>query len=214
MKNHLKYLAAALAIGVVFPIWLFYRAASVCLDSSRVFPGFSETFALLPGIGGVYLRKAFYRLTLRECGDSAWIGFGTIISHAGTRIGNRVYIGAYCSIGEITIEDDVLLASHVSVTNGNGQHAIDRLDVPIREQLGTWPRVTIGRDSWIGERSVVMADIGDHCVIGAGSVVTRPIPDRAVAFGVPAKVARFRGDGPVGSATRHQRTVISGDRPE
>jgi acetyltransferase-like isoleucine patch superfamily enzyme len=37
-----------------------------------------------------------------------------------------------------------------------------------------------------------MADVGRHCIIGAGSVVTQPIPDYAVAVGVPARVVRSR----------------------
>jgi acetyltransferase-like isoleucine patch superfamily enzyme len=94
----------------------------------------------------------------------------------------------------VTLEDDVLLGSHVSVMNGGAQHGIERLDIPIREQPGKWPRVTIGRDSWIGERSVVMADVGKHCVISAGSLVMNPIPDYAIAMGVPARVIRYRKD--------------------
>ncbi len=97
-------------------------------------------------------------------------------------------------IGDVTLEDDVLLGSHVSVINGNRQHGIERLDVPIREQPGEYPRVTIGRDSWIGDRSIVMANVGKHCVIGAGSVVTKPIPDYAIAFGNPACVVRYRAE--------------------
>jgi acetyltransferase-like isoleucine patch superfamily enzyme len=91
----------------------------------------------------------------------------------------------------------VLLGSNVSVMNGSAQHGTDRLDVPIREQPGAWPRVTIGRDSWVGDRAVVMADVGAHCVVGAGSVVTRPVPDFAVAVGSPARVVRFRNGVPV-----------------
>ncbi|TXT17327.1 MAG: O-acetyltransferase, partial [Planctomycetota bacterium] len=79
-----------------------------------------------------------------------------------------------------------------SVMNGSQQHGIGRLDVPIREQPGVFVPVRIGRDSWIGERAIIAADVGQHCVIGAGSVVTKPIPDFAVAVGVPAKVLRFR----------------------
>jgi acetyltransferase-like isoleucine patch superfamily enzyme len=95
-------------------------------------------------------------------------------------------------LGDVTLEDDVLLGSHVSVMNGGSQHGIERLDVPIREQPGSWPRVTIGQDSWIGDRAVVLADVGKHCVIGAGSVVTKPLQDYAIAVGVPAKVVRYR----------------------
>lgn len=90
----------------------------------------------------------------------------------------------------------MLISSHVSIPSGGKQHGIDRLDLPIREQPGIWSRVTIGRDSWIGDRAVVLADVGRHCVIGAGSVVTEPIPDYAVAVGVPAKVVRFRNQDP------------------
>ena len=52
-------------------------------------------------------------------------------------------------------------------TKARLQHGIERLDVPIREQPGTWARVAIGRDSWVGDRAVVLADVGCHCVIGA-----------------------------------------------
>jgi acetyltransferase-like isoleucine patch superfamily enzyme len=91
----------------------------------------------------------------------------------------------------------VLLGSRVSIVNGGSQHGIDRLDIPIRDQPGVFPRVTIGRDTWIGEGATVLADVGSHCVIGAGSLVTRPIPDYAIAVGVPAKVVRFRNQSQV-----------------
>jgi acetyltransferase-like isoleucine patch superfamily enzyme len=115
-----------------------------------------------------------------------------IFSHPTARVGRAVYVGPYCCLGDVTLEDDVLLGSHVSVANGSSQHGTERLDVPIREQPGSWPRVTVGRNSWVGERAVVLADVGRHCVIGAGAVVTSAVPDYAVAVGVPAKVIRFR----------------------
>src|SRR5438270_368479 len=68
------------------------------------------------------------------------------------------------------------------------------LDIPIREQPGVFTHITIGQDSWIGERVVVLADVGEHCVIAAGAVVTKPVPDCAIAAGVPAKVIKFRTD--------------------
>src|SRR5690606_17030607 len=84
------------------------------------------------------------------------------------------------------------IASHVSIINGARQHGVERCDVSIREQAGAMPRVTIGEGSWIGERAVVMADVGRHCIVGAGAVVTKPIPDYAIAMGGPARVQRFR----------------------
>lgn len=162
------------------------------LGAERVFPGWSQAFSLLPGLGGAYLRRAFYRLVLPECGDGAHLSFGTIFSHSSARIGPDVYVGAYCMLGAVTLEADVLVGSHVSVMNGSRQHGIDRLDIPVREQPGCWPRVTIGRDTWIGDRAVVMADVGRHAVVAAGAVVTRPVPDFAIVAGVPAKIVRYR----------------------
>ena len=200
MKAAIKALADLVAGLVVTPsVWL-YRLGAVVLGGERAFPGWSQAWSLVPGLTGVYLRRAFYRRVLPRCGDGACLSFGTIISHPTAQIGRDVYVGAFCCLGDVTLEDDVLVSSHVSVINGAGQHGIDRLDIPVREQPGAWPRVTIGHDSWIGERAVVMADVGRHCVIGAGAVVTAPVPDYAIAVGMPARVVRFREQTSVGEA--------------
>jgi len=204
MKAILKSLANGLAWIVVVPAWLLYRLQAALIGTDRALPGWSQAFALLPGLSGVYLRRAFYRLTLARCDSDACISFGTIFSHPTAQIGRNVYVGAYCCLGDVTLEDDVLLASFVSIANGTAQHGTERLDIPIREQPGEWPRVTIGRDTWIGDRATVLADVGRHCVIGAGSVVAKPIPDYAVALGVPAQVVRFRNEGVQGSRGRVQ----------
>jgi acetyltransferase-like isoleucine patch superfamily enzyme len=193
MKRLIKAVAVGVATAAVFPAWVFFELAKRIDSPERAFPGFSQLFSLLPGRTGVYLRRAFYRLVFPRCESGSWIGFGTVFSHPNCAVGRDTYVGVYCCLGEVTLEDDVLLGSHVSITNGSEQHGIGRLDIPVREQPGRWPRVTIGRDTWVGDRAVIMADVGRHCVIGAGSVVTRPIPDYAIAVGCPAKVIRYRG---------------------
>ena len=190
----LKTLANTGATVLVSPALLGYTLSRLVLGPGKAFPGWSQMFSLLPGLGGAYLRRAFYRFALARCAPGSFIGFGTVFSHPTAAVGRDVYVGVYCCLGDVTLEDDVLLGSGVSIMNGAGQHGIDRLDIPIREQPGVWPRVTIGRDSWVGDRAVIMADVGKHCVIGAGSVVTKGIPDYAVAVGAPARVLRYRSD--------------------
>ena len=58
--------------------------------------------------------------------------------------------------------------------------------------MKTKGELVIGNNCWLGARVTVIdaACIGDHCVIGAGSVVTRPIPSNSLAFGVPASVKK------------------------
>jgi len=192
MRNALKTTANLLAFLLVAPAWLVYLLGSAVAGKERCFPGWSQLFAIFPGITGVYLRRAFYRLTLDACSDDCWIGFGTVFSHPTACVGKRVYVGLYCMLGSITLEDDALLGSHVSIINGASQHGIERLDIPIREQPGVFQPVTIGRDTWIGERATVLANVGKQCVIGAGSVVTKPIADYAIAVGVPARIVRYR----------------------
>ena len=51
-------------------------------------------------------------------------------------------------------------------------------------------RIVIGERSWIGEGSIVMADIGDDCIVGAGSVVTNPVQNNEVVAGNPARTIR------------------------
>jgi acetyltransferase-like isoleucine patch superfamily enzyme len=128
-----------------------------------------------------------------------------VFSHPSVSIGRKVYVGVFCVIGDATLEDDVLIGSQVSIMNGSKQHGIERLDVPVREQPGEWPRITIGRDSWIGDRAVVMADVGRHCVVGAGSVVTKPVPDYAIVVGNPARVVRYRTGAPERESSESNR---------
>jgi virginiamycin A acetyltransferase len=195
MKPFAKVSVEVVATLVVIPALLLYQLGKLLFGPQKAFFGWSQAFSLLPGLTGVYLRRAFYRLVLRRCGAGSWIGFGTVFSHPTAAVGRNVYVGPYCCLGDVTLEDDVLLGSQVSIVNGGAQHGIARLDVPIREQPGTWPHITVGRDSWIGDRAVVLANVGPQCVIGAGSVVTRDLPERAIAVGVPAKVVRLRTAG-------------------
>ena len=55
----------------------------------------------------------------------------------------------------------------------------------------------IGDDVWIGTNVIILpgVNIGSHCIIGAGAVVTKDVPDYAIVGGVPAKVIRYRTEG-------------------
>lgn len=192
MRAFFKSLANLAAFLLVVPAYLLFQLGRCVLGREQAFPGWSQAFSLVPGLVGVYVRRAFYRLVLPRCSRDCHVGFGTVFSHPTAEIGRCVYVGVYCCLGDVTLEDDVLLGSHISIMNGGAQHGTERLDIPVREQPGVWPRITVGKDSWIGDRAVVLANVGKHCVIGAGSVVTKPVPDYAIAVGSPARVVRYR----------------------
>ena len=118
MNAFLKGAADAAALLLVWPAVAGYRLGVLVLGPARAFPGWSQAFSLVPGLTGVYLRRAFYRRVFPACGPDACISFGAVFSHPTAEVGRGVYVGLSCCLGGVTLEDDVLLGSHVSVTNG------------------------------------------------------------------------------------------------
>ena len=188
MKALAKTILRGCCMVLVFPAVLIFRAHARLVGTDEAFPGWSQLFSLLPGRTGVYLRRTFYSVSLQSCDQDACISFGTIFSHSGASVGRCSYIGNYCSVGDVAIGDDVLIASHVSIMNDCHQHGIERLDIPVREQPGKYDPITIGDDAWIGEKATVAASVGQHSIVGAGALVLSPVPDYAIVAGVPARI--------------------------
>lgn len=192
MREALKAIAHALCWIAVTPSVLSWRLRSLSLGPDRALEGSTQAWAIVPGLIGQYLRRAFLCRTLRSCARTATIEFGTLFSSASASIGERAYIGPRCHLGWAVIGDDVLLAAGVHVPSGAHTHGIDDLTIPIRDQKTSKTAVRIGRGSWIGSAAIVMADVGYDAVVAAGAVVTRPLPDATICGGVPARVLRHR----------------------
>ena len=195
MKTAAKTIADFLCQLVVLPLLLAYYLMRLFSNEDSLLLGFSQLLSLVPGLTGCLVRSAFYRWVLEEFHPTARVEFGALFSKQGARIGSHVYVGPYCSLGLVTLEADCLLGSHVQIPSGARTHGIGSLEIPIRNQPGVVQRVTVGRDSWIGNNSVVLADLAEQTVLGAGSVVTRALPARVIAAGNPTKVIRDRDSG-------------------
>lgn len=152
----------------------------------------SQILSLIPGKTGSYLRKNYYRLAMTCCDPECAILFGTLFSQADTEIGKGVYIGPYCNIGRSCIEKHCTLGSNVHIMSGSRQHGFDDLETPIQDQGGVFEKVVIGEDTWIGNGALVMANVGKKCIIGAGAVVVKEIPDYSIVVGNPGKVIKKR----------------------
>lgn len=192
LRERLKLGAHLIATAVVLPELCSYWVRAQLIGRDRALEGSSQLLALVPGIPGQYLRRAFLARVLKRCHVSATIEFGTLFSQADAQIDENAYIGPGCNVGWVHIEHDVLIAAGVHLPSGPKTHGTARADVPIRDQEGTRTCVRVGAGAWIGSCAVIMADVGRDTVIGAGAVVTSPIPDRAIAGGVPARVIRER----------------------
>ena len=109
-------------------------------------------------------------------------------------IGKRGYIGSHFTImnaSKVTIGDDAIVASYVAISSEN--HGTDpEHELGYANQPLTTKPVSIGDGCWIGEKVCILAgvSIGNKCIIGAASVVTKSIPDYCMAVGNPARIIK------------------------
>ena len=152
-----------------------------------------------PGMPGGYLghclRACLAKQMLRRCGGGiriapgARFGSGLVVS-----LGKNSNLSRNCwLLGDVTIGDNVIMAPEVFIITSN--HAFQDAEKPMIVQgQGEMKPVVIGDDVWIGTRAVILPGIkiGSHSIIGAGSVVTRDVPEWAIAVGNPARVIKYR----------------------
>jgi virginiamycin A acetyltransferase len=192
LRKALKASARGVAHVLIVPFWISFAIRARLFDADRALMATTQLLGLLPGLPAQYLRRAFLQHAIAGCHHSVVVEFGTTLSRAGTCLDENVYLGPSCHLGLVHLKRDVLVGAGVHIPSGGATHGIDDPFVPIREQAGDERMVVIGAGAWIGSAAVVMADVGEATVIGAGSVVTRPVPAGVVAAGVPARVVRQR----------------------
>ncbi len=146
---------------------------------------------------GVVIR-AFVNLYGCQIGDESRIGTFVEIQKGAT-IGERVKVSSHTFICEgVTVEDQVFIGHGVMFINdrypqattvdGQLQTDADWVCVPTR----------VKRRASIGSNATILCGvtIGEGAIVGAGSVVTRDVPDNAIVAGTPARILRYRDDVP------------------
>lgn len=130
---------------------------------------------------------------IRYCGKNVNIEHGAIISSS-LSIGDNSGIGIDCVCGGmLTIGRDVMMGPECVIFSRN--HEFHDTECPMRLQGYQAPgECVIGDDVWIGRRVMILPNIhiGSHSIIGAGSIVTKDVPEWAIVAGNPAVVKKYR----------------------
>jgi len=171
-----------------------YKKIRFCIETDRIGPDIPFTHWML-----------HFKSSMRKLCQKKFMKFG---ENSEFRAGAYAVWCSHISIGknviirpntvlmpdefaQIDIEDNVMIGMGVHIYVNN--HKFDNIKVPIIEQ-GYYPSegVRIKEGAWIGANSIILpgVTIGKNSVIGAGSIVTRSIPDAVVAAGNPAKIIK------------------------
>ena len=165
------------------------KAHNISLDYNRLYEHQTEE------------RSAVLKELLGEIGEGSFLQ-GPITFHYGchTKIGRNVFINFHFTVqddGPVTIGDNCSFGPNVTIVTpvhpmlpGERREIRDK-DGNLRHMCYAKP-VTIGHDCWFGANVTVCpgVTVGENCVIGAGSVVTRDIPANSFAAGNPCRVIR------------------------
>jgi maltose O-acetyltransferase len=141
------------------------------------------------------IRSSIAKLCLDFAGKNINVEQGANFGDGkGISIGDNSGIGVKCFVrGPLEIGNDVMMGPEVIIMTVN--HGFERIDIPMMEQPSSpSKKVIIGNDVWIGTRVIILSGvtIGNGVIIGAGAIVTKDIPDYAIAAGNPAKIIRYR----------------------
>jgi len=178
--------AGILTWPIIIPIALLSRI------SDFIFITNSQLLSLIPYLIGTIVRYEFYRFTLTRCGENVMIGFGTVFLYRDIEIGDNVLFGMFNTIHYCDYGSYVLIADGCRFLSGSKYHNYDEIDKPIALQGGKLKRINIESNVWIGTNAIIMESVQQGSIIGAGSVVNKPIEPNVIVAGNPARVIRPR----------------------
>ncbi len=145
----------------------------------------------IPFYFGERVRCFYYKATLNHLGKDVTFKYGSFCHYRDISIGDRVLIGYYNVLGRVNIGNDVLSGCFVTFTSGLNHHSFEDPASTIASQSSIGPiTIHVGNDIWIGNNALICADIADRSVVGAGSVVVKPIEGHSVYAGNPARLLR------------------------
>ena len=180
-----RILVSLAALPLAFPFMLIAKA-SHAVQGKIIEP--SIVLSRIPFYFGEKVREFYYRSLLLSVGKGVTFKYGSFCQYRNTRIGNRVLIGYFTTLGEVSIGDNVLIGGNVNFLSGLQQHSFSDPKTLILDTPAPGRRmIKIGSDVWIGSDAVIGNDVGDRCVVAANSFVVRKVKSHTLVGGNPAE---------------------------
>ena len=203
----IKFLVTIVRFFYNWRVYHFLREKNVCFYTHWISPEFKS-------IGkGCHIEKMRSLIGAKNIiiGEHCSIGFNSqLTAHESFRggsysprieIGNNVSLGDYIhvtAINSITICDGVLTGRWVTISDHSHGHVEpeEMSMAPNYRELFSKGAVYIGKNVWIGDKASIMpgVTIGEGCIVGANTVVTKDVPPYSVVVGSPAKIVKTLKD--------------------
>lgn len=161
---------------------------------NSLFSFFWRLSDLLEGSFGAAIRFILISKRLKNCGNNVIFGTNIYIDHPkNLSLGSNVSIHRQVTIlsgGDIVIGNNVSIAHSSSLISGN--HTWENLESPIKYNPVILGSIRIFDDVWVGCGVRILNDIqiSSRVVVAAGAVVNRPLKEKGVYGGVPAKILK------------------------
>jgi acetyltransferase-like isoleucine patch superfamily enzyme len=144
------------------------------------------------------LKWYILKISLRSVGTNFKVGYNSEFSdHRLIEVGNNVFMGLNTVINTtvpVKIGNNVMFGRSVTIMGGD--HNISQVGIPMRfvKSGGINLPVIIEDDVWVGSNVTILkgVNLGEGCVIGAGSIVIKSIPPYSLCVGSPCKPVRLR----------------------
>ena len=142
---------------------------------------------------------------IKDCKIGKNTRIWNFVNMYGCKVGENSNIGSYVEIqNDVIIGDNVTISSHSFICSlvtiednvfiGHSVVTINDLNPPSKKRTGSdkeWKKTLIKKGAIIGSNATLMpVTIGENSVVGAGSVVTKDVPDNCVVVGNPAKIIK------------------------
>lgn len=194
MKKILKlaYQSYVFMVSIIaLPLAIFFIILGWLAIMLNAYKDVSILASRIPFIFGQRVRYFYYKATLKSLGSNVIFNYGTFCQYRNIIVGNRILFGYFNTIGEVHMGDDIVIGGYVNFISGTNQHSFENPNEKISDQhAGGRRMISIGSDVWIGSNAIIASDIGNRCVIGAGTLLIKSAESYGVYVGNPAKLLK------------------------